>query len=168
MLDACWGKGEKTRDVTDFCQSMVSGDSLTIPVNPQAFGEPDHWNSLLRIVFSNGTGIKSEALEEGVTLQVGGKVTSFIRYSKGLRSVDVTSAELRKAHPTGLLILDAQWGKEDKIIDTYFEFPITQGVLRSQEVSEVSFGQVEQWLLPFCLAELFSSPPGRGWRRTPR
>ena len=109
VLDARWSGQGGSKDVTDDCQHVVSGDSLTIPASAEAFGEP--WNSAnLRITYYDGKEAKSTQIGEGNTLQIGDRVTSFVRYHKGLVGVDQAVAELRKKYPSGLLILDARWG----------------------------------------------------------
>ncbi len=115
VLDARWGNDRGTKDVTDICQSAVSGDSLTVLVKGEAFGEPDnHENGFttLTVTYMDSVGLKSRSAGYGATLQIGTRVTSFVGGGKGLQNMDKALADLRQAHPSGLLILDARWGKD--------------------------------------------------------
>ncbi len=110
VLYATYGGSRKT-DVTDMLQSVVSGDSLSAPVNTQAFGDPSPGSQQrLFVMYHDGKEIKEVTVDDGKTLQIGPKRTSMVAVGGGLVNLDQRIAELRKKYPEGLLVLQATYG----------------------------------------------------------
>jgi hypothetical protein len=113
VICATWGNDRWRKDETEVCRSVVSGDSLTVPVSGQAFGEKDDEWTDLKILYQDGKELKSETIKHGATLQVGKKITSFLKLEGGLKNMDATVAEMRKSRPTGPLVLEAVWWRDN-------------------------------------------------------
>jgi hypothetical protein len=109
------GKGKK--DVTELLQSMVYKDSLTASVDGAAFGDPGNRDCHLRVVYHDGKAMKEVELPSGKTIQVGNRRTSIVGPQGGLINLDQRIAELRKAHPDSLLIIDAKFGHNGQYMD---------------------------------------------------
>lgn len=112
VLNAKYGEGAQWLDVTDMLRGAVSDDSLTVPVGEEAFGDPARGRAgkRLKLIYAVANEIKSVEIPEHKTLQIGPRRTAIAAIKGGLISFDQKAAELRKAHPSGLLILDARYG----------------------------------------------------------
>src|SRR5205814_8051587 len=77
-----------------------------------AFGDPAPGSSgkVLRLTYNDGKANRTIERPEGTTLQIGPRLTAIVPHGGGLMNLEERLAELRKHYPTGLVVLDAEFG----------------------------------------------------------
>jgi hypothetical protein len=118
VLSARYGEGNGWVDVTDMAQSAVSGDSMTLPVSAQAFGNPRPGGfSHLEISYSPDGKQFITRKSFGPTLQVGPLMTAITPLTGGILNCRQRAKELRQQHQGGLLILYAIYGTGNGFVE---------------------------------------------------
>ncbi len=131
VLSAKVGRKDFSRDVTDLCAGLASGDSLTLPVSGDALQISDPESTVLDLTYFD-TQEEHLRVNNGQTLQIGRKTTSFVKPGEGAKNVEKTVATLRVKNPQGLLVLDARWGKDRSWQD---ETALCQGVVSGDSLT---------------------------------
>ncbi len=106
IVSARWGAGNRWTDVTSQVQKRVQGGALDMPVNPQQFtvDPAPRVHKQLQITY------KLNGQQKSVTFQ--GQTQAHIGTTVQDTALAQKLAALRKDHPTGLLIVDAQYGTD--------------------------------------------------------